>query len=178
MGRYVLVEDKIINGRGVWRQEGEGDVWVGEAEEKDREGGGGKKLERFLYHAMHKGEDWQSVAWWIGKRETMDEGDAWGWVQVMGTALTPAQAVDTWQVWVEEMSGQGQWEDVLPLHAAVELQDEGGAADDDDDKRAEQTQMEQTQMEWTKGVGAGEAQPLVGRSHAVLGGSTRRRAPK
>jgi hypothetical protein len=56
----------------------------------------------------------------------MEEGKAWGWVQVTGTALTPAKAMDNWQVWVERTAGAGEWLDAPALRATVRVEESDG----------------------------------------------------
>jgi hypothetical protein len=141
MGRYRLVEGKVLNGRGVWRQEeGEGGQQMvqrvgGSArggEEPDRDAAAepvhGECYERYLYHASYDGGDWQSEAWWVGKRETMESGEAWGWMQVASDALTPVQAVGAWQVWAGEEGGEGEWLDEPGL--IIRTEEEAGGAEE------------------------------------------------
>ena len=77
MGRYELVEGKIVNGRGVWQR---------------KEGKEGQK-ELYLFYAS-------SQEWFIGDKATMEAGEAAGYVAsaVAASALTPNQAAaGEWQ---------------------------------------------------------------------------------
>jgi hypothetical protein len=121
MGRYRLLVGKEVNGRGVWEQEVAQELiktrsrfpTFDPATEGENEEGGEEEEEEhprcYLYHAIYDGGDWQSVAWWIGKREAMETGEAWGWMQMASDALTPVKAVEAWQVWVGEEGGEGEW---------------------------------------------------------------------
>jgi hypothetical protein len=72
MGMYELVEDKDVNGRGVWQTVG-----------------GQRK--HFIYY-------WSNKSWVIGDRKAMEAGKGAGWASVASTALTPYQITETWQV--------------------------------------------------------------------------------
>jgi hypothetical protein len=164
-GRYVLMEGKVVNGRGVWRQErcGAGARVAGavkevgaEEEGGGSEGGNDKEVERFLYHATYEGQDWQSVAWWVGKRETMEEGAAWGWVQVVDDGLTPAVVVGTWQVFADKADGQGEWVNSPSLRASV-VTKEGAAAGGAGEQQSKDVEEEEAD-------GDRKNHPVLGRS--------------
>ena len=77
MGRYELMEGKVVNGRGVWQRK------------KGKEG----QKEMYLYYAS-------TQEWFIGTKATMEAGEATGYVRSAATAsaLTPDQAAaGKWQ---------------------------------------------------------------------------------
>jgi hypothetical protein len=96
MGMFELVEGKEVNGRGVWQMAG------GE--------------EHFMYYASNK-------KWGIGGRAMMEAGKNVVLIYVASTALTPAQATETWQVW----DGTA-WPDALKVTAHVYTLEEKRAA--------------------------------------------------
>jgi hypothetical protein len=74
IGVYELVEEKEVNARGVWKATG-------------------KVLEWFMYYGSNK-------QWVICTgRDTMEAGEAAGWMYVASTALTPDKITETWQGW-------------------------------------------------------------------------------
>jgi hypothetical protein len=78
MGIYELLNDKKVNGRGVWHG-------VSTAAEKTGQ---------YLYYG--------STKWWIGDKEDMEAEQGAGWMVLRSTALTPDEATETWQVWDDE----------------------------------------------------------------------------
>jgi hypothetical protein len=76
MGVYELVEGKEVNGRGVWRKEGERGVTGDTA---------------FIYYNKSK-------MWFIHDRASMELGKATGWMYISSDALTPDRATGNWSV--------------------------------------------------------------------------------
>jgi uncharacterized protein YuzB (UPF0349 family) len=70
MGVYELMEGKVVNGRGVWQQQG--------------------GIEFFIYYT--------SMSWWINDEESMEAGKALGWITVESSALTPDRVTAQWRV--------------------------------------------------------------------------------
>jgi hypothetical protein len=84
MGRYELMEGKIVNGRGVWQR---------------KEGKEGQK-EQYLFYGSDQ-------RWFISHKEEMEAGKSSGWVSVAGaTAWSPDKAAaGEWEV----SDGTGTW---------------------------------------------------------------------
>ena len=68
MGRYELMEGKIVNGRGVWQR---------------KEGKEGQK-DLYLYYASDQ-------MWYIYNKEAMEAGKAAGWVRSAAAATTSGE---------------------------------------------------------------------------------------
>ena len=93
MGRYELVEGKVVGGRAVWEQ---------------RKGGG---EEAYLFYAS------SAEKWYIGGKKSMEAGKAAGWVaSAEGTEgpLTPMEATaGKWRA--SGAGGKGKWAEVPGL---------------------------------------------------------------
>jgi hypothetical protein len=71
MGVYERVEDKKVNGRGVWQALG---------------------IDRFLYYFSSSGR------WMVSSRENMETGNGLGYMRAKSTATTPDQINEQWLV--------------------------------------------------------------------------------
>jgi hypothetical protein len=90
MGVYELVEGKQVNARGVWKRTGK---------------------EEFMYYASSHNE------WWISFRESMEAGEARGWMYVASTALTPDKTTEGWRV--SDGTVTGTWHDAPKVRARL-----------------------------------------------------------
>jgi hypothetical protein len=86
LGVYELMEEKTVNGRGVWQKAGYYGRYIDSGKDY------------FVYYAQRqKPGDWR-WHWFISDRESMEAGEGLGFVKVASSALTPDKATEMWEV--------------------------------------------------------------------------------